>query len=310
MRGMGLKIMKIEELEKELGTLSVADKRSIFLVGGAEVPGYKAVYNLTKERVEAVLSDRYCLIQHVEAVKPVVDAIRELGHKEVRARVMEHRGRVWMDITFPEIVANDGSEGIEIGIRVENSIRGDSALKIGSSRSIFSERHMEFFIYRKVCSNGATIRIPMNELNIKSMKEDDKVKLEEVQTEKQLGVVETVTIRHLGDQEQKKLQVQRIVASLVNCIPYVENVIRQAQAKNLTIEQAKIVLQESGFGERLTNKIMEKYAMGEQTIWGAFNAATDVASHDAKSALAEERIMDKAALVLEAKIPVKGEVNA
>jgi hypothetical protein len=290
---MEMKEMSLVELRTELDKLSNADKRVIFLEDGSQVSEFKAIYNTTKKVVETIASNNYALIQHKDAFTAIVDALEALGKTKVRAGICEYKGRAWLTITFPEITVDDGSEGIEMGIRMVNSYRANSALKIESGRDETS-RYIGFFGYRKVCSNGMTVRIPLREVD---EERGDFVKAEEVVETRNIDSVATRII-HMGDQEKKVMQIKNIISTLVSSMTYVESVVAEAKAEGVGPEEAKERLRNLGFGKRLTEKIIKNFEVEEQNRWGLYNAITNYATHDTRTPGSEETHLRRAEVLL------------
>lgn len=106
-----------------------------------------AIWNEDKEKVSAIVSPQYELIQHKVVVSEVVEALKELGLKG-DAIVNDGGDIVFIDISFPEakLYVAKGEE-FYAGIKIINSFNKQSGIQILP--------HLK----RLVCQNGMTMNI-------------------------------------------------------------------------------------------------------------------------------------------------------
>ena len=298
---MDMKVISVDELERSLGDLSPAEKREVWIekYGTTELEKLskaRALVNPRNGYVYDVVSNRYALIQHKDAFKPVLETLKTMGKNQVRAEFIQNKGRAWMSIVFPETTINDGQDGIEMGIQMKNSYESGMSLQITSTRSYYEGRFLTFFGYRRVCSNGMMVRVPWTEIN-KGAKVDEIRK--EYVTEKEVGLGSFSTrIWHSGSSEKKMEQISRIVKTLTDCIPYIQTLVDKARQHHLEPEEASKMLEGIGLGKRMVEKVMKLYANDEQSRFGLYNSVTYYASHNAKTPMQVETQLLQASRLL------------
>jgi hypothetical protein len=313
--------MDLSELKGKLNELSTAKECPVVYVaegvGGDKIPysmpEYKAIVNEKTGKVETVASKGYVTIQHREAFAAVLDAMAAASKgAKFKASVMEQDGKAWMTVVFSEIKVDDGVQGIELGIKVKNSYDKSSSLKYSGSSKENREGHFEFFGYRLACNNGMTVKVSLGDISNAKLVPRAQAKvgdLVDVRKEavfnpsaEELAVVKT-TIRHFG--KNTKMDLER-VGEMIMALPIVarrlEEQIKAVQKISLDDKEAIVRLKEAGFGDRLIEKIMTRYANEEQTLWGLYNAATNYATHEDISPLATERNLKRAEGLMVAKV--------
>jgi hypothetical protein len=309
--------MDLSELKAKLDSLATAKECPVVYVENGNkpiaMPDFKAIINEKTGEVETVASKGYVTIQHKDAFGAVLDAVAAASKgAKFRASVMEQGGRAWMTVVFSQITADDGLNGIELGINVRNSFDKTSALKYSGSTKENKEGHFEFFGYRLACMNGMTVKVELGDISKLNVVPKARAKVGDIVEVRKEAVfdprkaeVEAVkaTIRHFG--KNTKMDLER-VAEMIMALPLVarrlEEQIKAVQKVSYTTDEANARLTEVGFGDRLREKIMERYKSEEQTAWGLYNATTAYATHDEKvSPLAMERTYKRAALIMEAR---------
>jgi hypothetical protein len=137
--------ISVSQLPEVLGRFSVCEERAVCVestAGFEPAPGYKAVWNRTKDCLEAVVSKRYRLIQHSEAFAPIVQALGDAGHSTVKVAGAEWRGNAALYLAIPGLAVRDGDGQLFLGFSVQNNVRAQGALRF------------QAFGYRSLCSNG------------------------------------------------------------------------------------------------------------------------------------------------------------
>lgn len=103
--------------------LDVAEDRQLF-VGDSDVPEtkWKAVWNIDKEKVAAIVSKDYKIVQHRDVVESFIDACDGLNIKH-SVNVRNHGNRIFVDVTFPDskLYVKEKGEEFIAGFRLINS---------------------------------------------------------------------------------------------------------------------------------------------------------------------------------------------
>ena len=337
----GLEPMELRELKNRLNGLATAHEESVLRIERdalgqivpVEMKEVKAIVSNKKDAKgnptsEVVVSKQYSLIQHQDAFSAVVDALVAIkgDSVQVKASVMEYKGRAWLTCVFPEIKVNDGADGIELGFTATNSFDKTSALSYGAKQKSHHNNenagaeldygHFEFFGYRLACMNGMKIRVPLSAeimLTEDVVKENAKVgDLVDVRLEKvdEKGVVpekmvleETATktyVRHYGKNVTLNLQkVKDMFMEIQHYIPILEARIKASQEMPMSVQEATELLNKNAFGPRAIEEILKQFAHEEQTRWGLYNSITNIATHgEKKSPMATERMLRQAEVVM------------
>jgi len=308
--------MDLEEIKKQLDGLATARECSVCYVERVdgqtrptEAANYKAVINNKTNEVETIASKGYVIIQHKEAFNAVLDAMAASSKgAKFKASVLEQNGRAWMTVVFSDIKADDGLNGIELGIRVTNSYDKTSALKYSGTTRENKEGHFEFFGYRLACMNGMTVKVSLGDiskLNLTDKLRDvgDVVLKKEFVVDKVEEQTVKTYIRHFGKNTKTNLErVREMMLALPVVAKRLEEQIETVKHISFTAEEAEAKLKEIGFGERTIEKIMERFKADEMTAWGLYNATTAYATHEEKvSPLSMERILKRAEAIMEVR---------
>lgn len=280
-----METMKVTEIARVIDSMTLATEDSVF-VNGEEQKNFKAI--IENGKVLKIFTKEYTLIQHKEAFAAALDALLVSNKQEVKAHVVQTEGRAYLTVVFDDLLVNDGAEGIKMGFRVSNSHLGE-ALRIGGSTQKMGT-HLKFFGYRLACANGMIIHVPMEAMSVKDME----------LTERKGGIIQKLVkdpiveynqkIMHKGRRDSRVQKIYQQIMALYKSVNYVETFIKEMQAKNLTVKEAEDALIGS-FGPRVAKKIMEQYAIEEQTVWGLYNSITYKASHENRSMMNSERMM-------------------
>jgi len=312
-----LKEMEIGELKQEIDALALVEKCEVFTntpvapEQRALVPEYKAIRNMKTGAIETIASNRYTIIQHKDAFGAVLDALVAVSNgSKFSARVVEQGGRAWMTVVFTGISADDGANGIELGINVRNSHDKSSSLRYSGTQS---KGVFEFFGYRRVCSNGMTIRIPLAELGDlnkvqvkgKAAKKGEIVAIKPELVGKVEGAVRT-SIRHVGKDVDVHLErLNQMFLSLPAVAKHLEARIKAVKKISFTAKEADERLEEIGMSDRVRKRVLELYQREEQNAWGLYNAMTAHATHDASVKPSRmDWLLGKATGLLEVKAKV------
>jgi hypothetical protein len=117
---------------------AVAEERPEVLVGTARAEKYKAIWNVTENRLAGIVSKEYTVIQHSQVLGEVARAIDTLELKVREVRLLDLREKVFAEI----LLDREPIAGIVTGLRVGNSMDA-------SVRAFVSA-----YALRVVCTNG------------------------------------------------------------------------------------------------------------------------------------------------------------
>ncbi|VVB58110.1 Uncharacterised protein [Candidatus Anstonella stagnisolia] len=268
-------------------------------------PDYKAIVNNKTGKVEAIPSKGYTIIQHKDAFSAVVDALAAATKgQKFKAEVMEQNGRAWMTVVFSDVKADDGCDGIELGIKATNSYDKTSALHYSGTSKQNKAGFFEFFGLRLVCKNGMTVKVPLGDISKLTFNDKANAQVGDIVDIVKQQAVETnqmrTSIRHFGNNTQMDItKVGEMIMALPIVARRLEEQIKAVKSISCTKEEAVKRLEELGFGDRASASIMARYMSDEQTVWGLYNSITAHATHEEKvSPLSTERILKKAEMLM------------
>ena len=140
--------MNLGELKAQAVGLDRAELIEISLperTNAKNVDNFKAVVNMSTEKVATVVSKKYKLVQHKEVIDSVVEALANLNIS-CNSDIKNSRNRVFVDIEFSDtkLYVNEG-ETFVAGVRVINSF--DKTTGIGVLPRLV----------RLACSNGMVV---------------------------------------------------------------------------------------------------------------------------------------------------------
>jgi len=250
---------------------------------------------LQNNEIISTVSTHYKLITHKNAFKQALEQLEV--PEDAKIQCGWHRGKAEMKVFFDELKIDDGKKGIDMAFQIKNSYDGSTALGLSVKRNLFEkgEKYIVFYGMRQVCSNGMKIKIPLSEMNaleLDNMTENDVVAEEKQEVKKEELVSIRTSVRHMGDKFEMKYV--KLFDFAKNSVPYVEEKIKQAIKKGITEVEFIGLLEELGFRPKAIKGILKRYEKEEENYWGAYNSITAYASHDIKSKIQEEKLIDKA----------------
>lgn len=223
----------------------------------------------------------YALVQHKDAFAPIVKGLENSG-AEYDWRMDWKRGRAWLDVaTF------NAADTVKIGFRAMNSIDGSTAIKYGFNLSRV-HGYVELVGYRKVCSNGMMVRVPLD--NAEIVKKEVRGKLEELMAEQE-------KIIHRGQPEAQIEAVQFVVEAVALLGPSVNRMIEKAAVQEMGKKEARELINKY-IGKRLEERLMGQFDRESPTLWGLYNAVTNVATHGKLAKTTAEGLMRRSAKML------------
>ncbi len=255
----------------------------------------KAIVDAKTGEVFHFASDHYAVIQHRDAFNQILTAMNLNPKEKVKGNVTSWRGRARMSVTFPELLVDDGKQGIELGFRASNSYCGDQAFRFFGARTAFkATRVIEFFGLRKVCSNGMMVRIPLNEVNIEA---GDRVERKEYEQREEYNISDAVVrILHKGDVKTQLFNITKAIEDLRTVVKPLENKIALAKETQYAGTDLKKILHELGFSDKIAY-FVEKNAE-DYTNWGLYNGLTQFASNYQNNLVRAEKDILKAQIFL------------
>jgi len=261
-------IAKLEAIVLGMDTAKLEDVQ----VAGKNREQFKAVVNQTTQHIEAIVSDRYTLIQHREVFEPVIVAMRNLGVR-IQGKVTRDGGRIYADILFNDDrfkhdVSDDSEKGdiINFGMRFFNSY--DKTTSFGA----------EVFAMRLVCKNGM-----IRPVNIKSIREI-----------------------HSGNKRFVVKAIANLFKSLAEESPKFADVVSRAREEIVTLQMMKELFATWHLGKKHVKVLMQKIRkLDEKNQWNIYNVLTDYITHnmEVREATKEKWHKQYANQILHAPIP-------
>jgi len=142
--------MEMAELKNTALGFDRAERRAVWIQNGdAKIEDNKhfAVWNIDKQKVSSIVSDRYNLVQHKHVVDEVVEAIGNLN-LDMDAIVRNGGDKIFVDISFKasKMYVQKGEEFFQ-GIRIVNSYDKTTGIMILPQ------------LVRLACSNGMVVNV-------------------------------------------------------------------------------------------------------------------------------------------------------
>jgi len=141
----------VEALAAVAKTLDVAEERPLD-AGSDRLTDHRAIWNKSKNRLAAIVSEDYSLVQHKEAVKLIAKGLESLN-TPVYGQIKNIEDVITVEVYFPKLHIKDDAKGIDVGGKIINSYNKSKAFK-----GFMAAR-------RKVCENGMYMRKLIPEVN-------------------------------------------------------------------------------------------------------------------------------------------------
>jgi len=222
------------------------------------------VVNKSTEEIEAVVTDRYRVIQHKDVFYNIIEGIID-NQYEIYGDVTNLGGKVIGAIYFKDIFLKDDESGIHMGLVVKNSYNKQSGLSIVPGA------------FRLVCSNGMMIGTLLRE---------------GAYSHKHMSIVKDFAV------SVPKLFNYLKVKS-VDLSTKIEDAM-EVQVKYENIEELEATMAIIVGSERMGKDIVATHWNKEldTTQWDMYNTFTKYASHEAKSPAIEDKISTIAERIL------------
>ena len=235
---------------------------------------FQTVYNISKERpVNIVKTSRGQVINHSDALQPLVHALEQQEGAEVFGFVHDHGDQVMVEALFNNIVVDDGADGIRMGIRVINDY---SRLSVKG----------ETFGYRTVCDNGQALG-------------------------RTIGSV--LSCSHTSISRLETQMMSLIENSLNKAKMLTDTIEKAKVDKFVSEQDALKVLIGNVAGEALSTKMLELIEItGDFSRWNVYNAITNYATHTAVTESQKYNLQRQAQkiLVTDSGLLNRGELKA
>lgn len=236
-----------------------------------------------------VLSDRYHVVNHRDAFRPVIEGLVQSGTQDFNFVTWATPKKAQIQVYTGET----GYDNVSIGFTIDNSYDGTSALSFGVKMSK-GVTEIEVCGYRIVCSNGMKIRVPLDQADIVGVEERGKI----------LNLLtEHARIRHSRNAEQKLQALQYVVEAVTLLRTPVENMIKKAQKWTWVDQEHLKELVKKHVGKRIQQKVLNRVVQEPDTsLWSLYNAITYVGSHSDMRDVSREHVIDQAANLLTAEL--------
>lgn len=244
--------MELKELRSAAEKFDRAELWNVFVSPNEAVraepeKNRKAVFNTHSEKVAAIVSDRYILVQHKQVVNSVIDALANLNIK-TQANVRDAGNRIFVNLTFPDAKMDiQLNETFFMGLQIVNSYNKTTGVMVLPR------------LVRLTCLNGMVVSVGwtkgINLIHTNKLVEDFQAAI-------------PVMIKQMAnDSEKFKTMLNTCISDSVEwkIMNRILNKLLDAKSKHL---------------EHVTEKL-KQYAKGAKpTRWDLYNAFTDYATHD------------------------------
>lgn len=252
---------KQSEIEKQLEEIPSAEMLKINIKG---IENPRDLHMVTvQNRLVAIVGNNYQLVQHKDVFKPIVNALHETG-EEFDMKLWHNDKKASLSILTTET-----KDGIRLGFSATNSVNGKSSIKYSFS-NFHTTRYIEIVGYRKVCSNGMLMRVPLDNAEIIRSEQQEKI---EILLEKHARII------HLGKAKELVEEIEEIVEAMSMLKEPVALMIQKAENRKLAETEVDTILKKY-IGKRHVEKIKEQYNKEKPTLWSLYNSLTFVGSHD------------------------------
>lgn len=291
-------LVQAEQINQELDKLPVAQEVA---VAWANQPAdaFEVIQNrkgiLVNGEIVSITSKGYSLVQHKDALRPVINGLTVTGSSDFRFSFFADNHRAFMDVFVGE-----GYDTVRYGFSVVNSYDRSTSLRYGF-QGFRKTKIIEMIGYRQVCSNGMRVRVPLDQAEF--VRPEERIQIESLLTK-------SLSIRHSGDVVKKMESVQPIVEAFMLLRNPLQRIIEAAQKVSVADLAAAEAIVEKYMGKRLRGRVLDHFVEKEQekSLWGLFNSFTYLSSHEEKmSDSSRNALISKAAVMLEKELEVRVE---
>lgn len=209
----------------------------------------------------------YKIVQHGEAFRPIIEGITVAGGKDFKFSLNNN----YKEADLRIYSGGFGYDTVAIGWRITNSFCGHKTLKYGVDVNR-QDQYIELVGYRKACSNGMLVKVPLNDAEI--------IQPELVTEIRQKIADAEYSFKHSGEVLERVKSVQYIAEALELLQKPMEALIKKAGKIKLADKKAIKNAIKQHVGRRYYSRVLNQFETEEQDVWGLYNAITFVASHD------------------------------
>ena len=247
----------LSQLEANILGLDEMDEKEV-IVDNKEQKKFKAIYNMNKNRVEAILTKKYKLVQYKEAFLPFVDTLRTI-QMDVEGKIFSNGKRVFVVTYFKDerAMININGDELRLGVVLENSVNGTSAVK------------GELSALRMVCSNGMVVG----------------------------DVVGKIRQIHLGNNKETMMEFYKsFIKEMMNNSTRLKDIILQAMTDKIGQGLIEQVYAGCHFGDRQIKQLIEGLKVQDEINgWDLYNRVTDWISHELNCSFARKMNLQRQA---------------
>ena len=295
----------ISHLGKSLKTLPIAKAENVRTDSGVVADNHKAI--VVNGKVVSILTNKYRLVQHKEAFKPIIESVKLAGVKFFNYNLLADTKKAHLDI-YTE-TARDDKEGIEFGFRCTNTFDGRSSIKFNMQLSkaqrwveLVEKDEVSVWGFRMACKNGMMVKVPL--AYEKVVRPEERAKITTL-------LNQAKSVAHFEPSVKKGLsEIKYIIEALLILRDPIERLIKIADSISLEgFDKEDIIkLVTKYIGKKMSKSVFDQWAKSTEeniTLWGLFNAVTALATHRKDlSETTRQRLYEKAADMLEAEIVV------
>lgn len=259
--GVKERFTDIAGLEMQILNFHNHEEKKVFVKDGkkfVEAESFKGIYNTSTQKVDGVMSQRYRLIKHKEAMLPLIDALKTIGLTNVSGYTACDGKRAYTMMWFDDHRTNvEVAKGdiLKLGVLLRNSVDGSLAL------------WGEVMCLRLVCSNGMVGK----------------------------GILNSFRQIHLGSVREIKKEAmnfyKEIIVNLTEHSDILKDLISRNIGEMINSKLYDTVLSGVGFPERHVEKMLESLKKSdEMTKWDLYNHVTAYITHELERGKLERRL--------------------
>lgn len=272
-------------------------KAGIFREDGSFLPAivprnFKAI--AVKDRVIAVPTTDFKLVQHKDGFRPLVDAFSEAGIRDFKFSVYGNDKKA----TIEFYVGGTGYDNVLLGIKSTNFLDSHGALRYGFDLS-HNKDEIKFVGYRLACQNGLVAIVPLNRAEI--IRPSLATKIRSL-------FQESVRLTHTKHIEEKIKAIKYVAEALALLREPFETMIRIGEGVKLTEEKVKKLVKlhvKKRYAKRVLAQLEQESGLGSPTVWDLYNAITYIASHEDLSVDSSQELKERAGRLLVACVKNK-----
>ncbi len=285
---MGSQLLSAEQINQALNSLPIAEEVPVFYGKDnypEEIKDRKGI--LVGGQIVNIPSKKYVVVQHAEALRPIIDGLTVTGNHDFKFKLWADRKKANMKVFLGSL--KDSESEIRFGFKVTNSFDGTSSLNFGFE-GFKRTSTIELVGFRQVCSNGMIARVPLDHAEF--------TRPELVVRIKNL-LKRSLKIVHIGKAQERLVDAQAITEAFMLLKEPLQRIIDRAEDFDIKDRQIAEDFIVKYLGKRVLNKVLDQFTEEQQTMWGLYNAATNIATHTEMSNSRRDSMLRKASVMLE-----------